>query len=42
MKVERLLRKMVLKLSSAAFPITLNPTFQQLGQACQLQQTGFM
>ena len=30
-QVERLLRKMVLKLSNAIFPITLNPTFQQLG-----------
>ena len=29
--MERLVRKMLLKLSSTAFPITLNPTYQLLG-----------
>ena len=31
MQVERLVRKMLLKLSSVAFPITLNPAYQLPG-----------
>ena len=31
MQVERLVRKMLLKLSSTAFPITLNPAYQLPG-----------